>query len=47
MGEQTGVQIISTEESLLYGHEQAGQDAEAEEGGDDRDDSKEKMTFES
>lgn len=35
------------EESLLYGHEQAGQDAKAGEGGNDRDDSKEKMTFES
>lgn len=39
--------MISIEESLLCGHEQAGQDTKAKEGGNDRDDSKEKMTFES
>lgn len=41
------MQVISIEEPLLSGHEQAGQDAKAEEGDNDRDDSKENMTFES
>lgn len=38
---------MATEQLLLHGHEQIGQDAKVEEGGNKRDDLKEKVTFES